>query len=76
MIRILLLEHVACILYQSMLKATSASEKGSASLAGELNPTQGSFHAEVRATRGRPKRVEGIEELRRSARTQFAGRKP
>jgi hypothetical protein len=76
MVCILQLEHVACILDQSMLETASGAEKGPVPLAGELNPSQGSFHADIWAARSRPQSVTGIEELKHRASIQCTGGKP
>jgi hypothetical protein len=76
MVRVLPCKHMSGILDQSMLEPASGADKGPVPLAGELNPPQSAFHADVWAARGRPQRIEGIEELVHGVRTQRAGGKP
>jgi hypothetical protein len=50
-------QHISCILYQSMLKASSGSHKGPAVFTAESNGLQCPVHAFVRAARSTPKSV-------------------
>jgi hypothetical protein len=50
-------ENIAGILYQSMLKAPSSSQKGHTPFAGEADRAQSAVHAAIRAARSAPDRI-------------------
>lgn len=55
-------QDVACILYQSMLKAPSGAHERLAMLAGKPDTRQRTFHAAVRAARRTPQAVVGLQD--------------
>ena len=50
-------ENIAGILYQSMLKAPSSSQKRHTPFAGEADRAQSAVHAAIRAARSAPDRI-------------------
>ena len=54
-------QYIACVLYQSMLKAPSGSHKRPFAFTGEPNRPQCSLHAFVRAARSTPKSVKLLQ---------------
>ena len=50
-------QNVACILYQSMLKAPSGADEGTLLLAGKSDRAQRAIHAAIRAARSTPDAV-------------------